>query len=56
MWKNKLLIDNVSLRIIRGVDKITGHIYKELVIGYKTIYINTYVVGVFDLSNHNDHN
>lgn len=42
---NKLNIDDVTLQIIRGKNK-AGKPYKELVIGYKTIYLNTYQVTV----------
>lgn len=41
MWQHKLDIGDVSMQIIRDIDK-TGKPYKELIIGYKTIYINTY--------------
>ena len=37
---NKLDIGDVNMKILRGNDK-QGN-YKELLIGYKTIYINTY--------------
>ena len=47
--KNKLNIDDVTLQIVRGED-LSGKPYKELVIGYKTIYINTYQVTIQDLS------
>lgn len=54
--KTHLLIDNVVLKILRGKDLDTGHYYKELVIGYKTIYINTYIVKVVDLASVNNNN
>ena len=38
-WKNKLDIDNAGIGIIRQENK-----FKELVISYKTIYMNTYNV------------
>lgn len=40
-WGNKLNIDNVNMYISKGINKI-GETFKELIIGYKTIYINTY--------------
>ena len=46
MWKHRLDIDSCDLFILRGQDKITKNYYKELVISYKTIYINTYNVVV----------
>ena len=56
MWNNKLTIDDVSVNILRGIDKYTGKKYKELVIGYKTIYINTYRVEIYDMSKKNQDN
>lgn len=50
IFKNNLPIDDVSLKILRGEDETTGHRYKELVIGFKTIYLNTYQVIFSDLS------
>ena len=44
-------IDSVSLTIIKGNDEITKKEYKEIIIGYKTIYINTFCVEVNDISN-----
>lgn len=43
MWRQKLEISNVSLNFLRGNDKESGR-FKELIIAYKTIYINTYTV------------
>jgi hypothetical protein len=48
MWKHALEIADSSISIIRGQDA-QGE-YKELVIGYKTININTYNIVVQDLS------
>lgn len=48
MWKHNLDIDNANMFISRGNNEKQK--YKELVIGYKTIYINTYTVAVKDLS------
>jgi hypothetical protein len=46
-WKNKLDIGDSSLFVLRNPKE--G--YKELVISYKTIYINTYNVTIMDISN-----
>ena len=43
---NKLDIGNANINIIKNVEK--G--YKELLISYKTIYMNTYTVQVIDIS------
>lgn len=40
---------------MRARDQQTGLRYKELVIGYKTIYFNTYTVHVQDLSGEDYH-
>ena len=45
-WKNKLDLGDADLFVLR--DKEKG--YKELVISYKTIYINTYNIMVYDIS------
>lgn len=45
-YKNKLDIGDASVSVLRDRDK--G--YKELVISYKTIYINTYNVHVMDIT------
>ena len=45
-WKNKLDIADCSVYIVRNHAKR----FKELVISYKTIFINTYNVWVFDIS------
>ena len=45
-YKNKLDIGDCSIQVMRDRDK--G--YKELVISYKTIYINTYNVHVLDIT------
>lgn len=47
---NKLNIDDVFLKIVRGQDAVTRKPYKELVIGSKVIYQNTFQVTVQDLS------
>lgn len=46
-WKNKLQIADADLFILHN--KEAG--FRELVISYKTIYINTYNVKVIDISN-----
>lgn len=48
MWRHKLDINDVTMKIIRDVDD-TGKPFKELIIGYKTIYINTYNIVVQDM-------
>lgn len=50
MHNAKLLVGDVSFSILRGKDHISGKYYKELVIGYKSVHINTYVVQIVDLS------
>ena len=45
-WKNKLDIADADVNIIRNPRKK----YKELVISFKTIYMNTYNVQVIDIS------
>ena len=42
-------MDDATLSICRGNDPQVGP-YKELVIGFKTIFMNTYTVLVEDLS------
>ena len=48
-YKNKLEIGDASVAVLR--DRVQG--YKELVLSYKTIYINTYNVHVMDISPQN---
>lgn len=45
-YKNKLDIGDASVSVLRDRE----HGYKELVISYKTIYINTYNVHVMDIT------
>lgn len=52
-WKNKLDLGDAYLNVIRHSNKDKTQSYKELVIGYKTIYINTYNVTVMDISDLN---
>lgn len=47
-WRHKLDIGDVNMQIIRDID-VNGEPYKELIIGYKTIYINTYNLVVQDM-------
>lgn len=48
MWKHNLDIDNASMFLSKGNNERQK--YRELVIGYKTIFINTYTVVCKDLS------
>jgi hypothetical protein len=54
MWKHKLDIGDCNIYVQRGHDPITNKYYKELVVSYKTIYINTYNVFVQDISGDRD--
>jgi hypothetical protein len=47
-WRNNLNIGDTSMYISRGVGK-NGLAYKELIVGFKTIFINTYCTTVLDL-------
>ena len=49
-WKNKLDIGDANIFVLRHSNKDKSQHYKELVISYKTIYINTYNVTVMDIS------
>ena len=49
-WKNKLDIGDATLNVLRHQDK-NGKWFKELIIAYKSININTYNVTVMDISN-----
>lgn len=49
LWRNKLDIADANIFIERGKDS-SSQDYKELVVSYKTIYINTYNVLVYDIS------
>lgn len=48
MWKHNLDIDNANMYISKGNNESKQ--YRELIIGYKTIFINTYTVVCKDLS------
>jgi len=52
MWNHKLDIGDVNMQILREKDNKDG--FKELLIGYKTIYINTYNLVVMDLAGDED--
>ena len=45
-YKNKLEISDADIAVLKNPDKN----YKELIISYKTIFINTYTVRVIDIS------
>ena len=44
--KNKLDISDANIYVLRNMDRM----YKELVLSYKTIYLNTYNITILDLS------
>ena len=46
-WKNKLDVSDADVNIVRNVKKK----YKELVVSFKTIFMNTFNVQVIDISN-----
>jgi hypothetical protein len=48
MWKHNLDIDDANMFISKGLNEKKP--YRELIIGYKTIFINTYTVVCKDLS------
>jgi len=50
VWNSRLDIDNCTIAILRGHDPVTKMYFKELIVAYKTIYINTYNVVVMDIS------
>lgn len=52
MWRHQLDIDDAHMAISRGTDKDGP--FKELIISYKTIYINTFTVVTKDLSDDSD--
>ena len=45
-WRHKLDIGDANIYILRGQDNTVSGSYKELVIGFKTIFINTYTIVV----------
>jgi hypothetical protein len=49
-WKNKLDIGDASLNLLRHESR-DGKEFKELIISYKSININTYNVTVMDIHN-----
>lgn len=48
-WKHNLDIDDVNIHISRGSNP-DGSQFKEMIISYKTIFINTFTVVTKDLS------
>ena len=53
-FSNKISIGNADIVINEGIHEVTGNHYKELIVSYKTIYMNTYSIRVFDISNKED--
>ena len=49
MWRHLLEVGDATMALSTNVDS-HGAWYKELVVGYKTIYINTYNVVIIDLA------
>jgi hypothetical protein len=47
-WRHQLEIDDANIAISRGTDKDGP--FKEMIVSYKTIYINTFTVVTKDLS------
>jgi hypothetical protein len=45
MWKNKLDIGDASIYIFKSKER-----YKELILSFKTIFINAYNVFVMDIT------
>ena len=45
-YKNKLDIGDANIMVLRNSQKM----YKELILSYKTIYLNTYNITVLDIS------
>ena len=43
VFNSKLDIGNASLNILKGYDKQVG-VFKELIVCYKTIFVNTFSV------------
>ena len=56
MWRHQLDIDDANMAISRGTDNRTRKTknFKELIISYKTIYINTFTVVIKDLSDNSE--
>lgn len=50
--KNKLDIADANIYVLRNMEKM----YKELVLSYKTIYLNTYNITVLDISKPDEKN
>jgi hypothetical protein len=49
MWRHLLEVGDANMSISKGMDS-HGVWYKELIVGYKTIFINTYNIVVIDLA------
>ena len=45
-YKNKLDIADANIMVLRNMNKM----YKELILSYKTIYLNTFNITVLDIS------
>lgn len=52
-WRHNLEIGDANIFILRGQDQRSGQ-YKELIVSYKTIYINTYNIVLTDLTEIDD--
>jgi hypothetical protein len=51
MWRHLLQVGDAYMAISKGIDS-HGSWYKELIVGFKTIFINTYTIIVIELSKH----
>mgnify|MGYP006087666979 CR=1 FL=1 len=51
-WKNKLDLGDATINVMRHQNADGTQKYKELVIAYKTIYINTFNLTIMDISDH----
>ena len=49
MWRHLLEVSDAYMEISKGIDS-HGAWYKELIVGFKTIFINTYTIIVQELS------
>lgn len=54
MWRHLLEVGDATLKISKGVDS-HGRWFKELIVGMKTIYINTYNIIVIELAKDIEH-
>ena len=56
-WKNKLNIDDVNMTILHSSSiEHPEHMFSELIINFKVIYLNTYNVIVLDISHEGQQN